>query len=121
MKSRIEIVEENLQRALEAARAPRARLAESDPLRSGHDLTAGTALRLFEDQVTSRAIDVAARELRRQGSGYYTISSAGHEQNAVLGELSRTTDPAYLHYRSGAFMMARARQHGGVDVLNGFQ
>ena len=117
MKSRIEIVEENLQRALEAARAPRARLAESDPLRSGHDLTAGTALRLFEDQVTSRAIDVAARELRRQGSGYYTISSAGHEQNAVLGALSRTTDPAYLHYRAGALMLARARAHGEIDAV----
>ncbi len=117
MASRIEIVEENLERALQAADTPGVRLMDGDPLRSGHGLTAGTALRLFEDQVTSRAIDVAARELRREGYGYYTISSAGHEQNAVLGELSRTTDPAYLHYRAGALMLARARRYGGIDAV----
>ena len=48
--------------------------------------------------------------LKRDGEGFYTISSAGHEQNAVLGAQLRTTDPSFLHYRSGAFMAARMRQ-----------
>jgi 2-oxoisovalerate dehydrogenase E1 component len=73
-------------------------------------LTAARALALFEDMVRSRAVDVVARELRARGTGYYTIASAGHELNAVVGALTRPTDPAFLHYRSGAFFMARARQ-----------
>ena len=61
----------------------------------------------------SRALDVAARELKRTNRSYYTISSAGHENNAVVGALLRPTDPCFLHYRSGALMMARARQVPG--------
>jgi hypothetical protein len=50
------------------------------------------------------------RELKRSGRSYYTISSAGHEQNVVLGALLGTRDPCFLHYRSGALMMARGRR-----------
>src|SRR6185295_11721758 len=50
-------------------------------------------------------------------AGFYTIGSSGHEANAVLGFLTRTTDPAFLHYRSGAFMMARTAQVEGCDPL----
>jgi 2-oxoisovalerate dehydrogenase E1 component len=55
--------------------------------------------------------------VKAQGRSFYTISSAGHEQNAVIGALLRTTDPAFLHYRSGGFMMARSRQDPGVDPV----
>ena len=58
-------------------------------------------------------MDVAARELKRTNRSYYTISSAGHENNAVVGTLLKPTDPCFLHYRSGALMMARARQVPG--------
>jgi 2-oxoisovalerate dehydrogenase E1 component len=68
---------------------------------------------LFEDQVTSRQLDVAARELKKTNRSFYTIGSAGHEQNAVVGARLRTSDPAFLHYRSGGFVMARARQVPG--------
>jgi 2-oxoisovalerate dehydrogenase E1 component len=72
---------------------------------------------LFEAQVESRHLDFAARRLQQRGAGFYTIGSAGHESNAALGLLSRTTDPALLHYRSGAFYAARAHLDGGVDPL----
>jgi 2-oxoisovalerate dehydrogenase E1 component len=72
---------------------------------------------LFEAQVESRHLDFAARRLQQRGVGFYTIGSAGHESNAALGLLSRTTDPALLHYRSGAFYAARAHLDGGVDPL----
>jgi 2-oxoisovalerate dehydrogenase E1 component len=70
---------------------------------------------LFEAQAESRHLDFAARYLQQQGAGFYTIGSAGHESNAALGLLSRTTDPALLHYRSGAFFAARAHLDGSVD------
>ena len=67
---------------------------------------------LFDAQAESRHLDFAARWLQKQGKGYYTIGSAGHESNAAVGLLSRTTDPALLHYRSGAFYAARAARAG---------
>ena len=83
------------------------------PLREGSGLTARKAVELFEDQLTSRQLDVAARELKKTNRSFYTISSAGHENNVVVGAQLRTNDPAFLHYRSGALMMARARQLPG--------
>ncbi|WP_036518447.1 thiamine pyrophosphate-dependent enzyme [Nocardioides sp. J54] len=74
-------------------------------------------LALLEAQVVSRHLDLAARELQRRGAGYYTIGSAGHESNAALGLLSRLTDPALLHYRSGGFYAARAARSGEVDPV----
>jgi len=109
--------EANLDRVIDAAPAAHTLLAPHEPVRKGSTLSAGRAVELFADQVTSRALDVAARRLKARGVGYYTISSAGHENNAVLGALLRDTDPAFLHYRSGAFMAARARQADGVDVI----
>ena len=79
--------------------------------------------RLFRAQATSRHLDFVARELQQQGRGFYTIGSAGHESNAMVALASRTSDPALLHYRSGAFYVARARQVPGStpvrDVLQG--
>ena len=116
-KTRVEIVEENLERFLEGA-APSARaLAPDEPLRAGSGLTAHRARELFEDMVLSRALDVASRELKKTNQSYYTISSAGHEWNALLGAELRLTDPCFLHYRSGGLMMARARQLPGSTPL----
>jgi 2-oxoisovalerate dehydrogenase E1 component len=77
---------------------------------------------LLDAQVQSRHLDFAARWLQAQGKGYYTIGSAGHESNAAVALALRVTDPALLHYRSGAFYLARAAQAGrdGVpDVMQG--
>jgi 2-oxoisovalerate dehydrogenase E1 component len=53
---------------------------------------------------------LAARRLRASNDGFYTIGSAGHEGNAAVAAALRPTDPALLHYRSGAFYAARAAQ-----------
>jgi 2-oxoisovalerate dehydrogenase E1 component len=65
-------------------------------------------LALFDVQLGSRHLDLAARWLRSKGKGYYTIGSSGHEGNAAVAAALRPTDPALLHYRSGAFYLARA-------------
>lgn len=73
---------------------------------------------LFVDMVRSRSIDVTARRLKAAGRGYHTIHSAGHELNAIVGALTTPDDLALLHYRSGAFLLARARQVAGVDGVD---
>lgn len=72
---------------------------------------------LFDAQVESRQLDLAARWLRAQGAGFYTIGSSGHESNAAVATALRPTDPALLHYRSGGFYCARARQVDGIDPV----
>src|SRR5262249_54709043 len=115
--TRVEIVQNNLGNYLATARPAGHRLDESDPLRPGGRLTARQALEIFEDQVTSRLLDVAARELKRRNQGFYTISSAGHENNAISGTLLRLDDPCFLHYRSGALMASRSRKLPDVDPI----
>ncbi|SNS36390.1 thiamine pyrophosphate-dependent enzyme [Rhodococcoides kyotonense] len=80
-------------------------------------LTPGRALELYDAQLGSRHLDLAARWLRTQGKGYYTIGSSGHEGNAAVAAALRVTDPALLHYRSGAFFLERARQGSGSDPI----
>ena len=74
---------------------------------------------LYDVQLASRHCDLAARWLRSQGKGYYTIGSAGHESNAVVAMSMRATDPALLHYRSGGFYLGRAGLPGVSDILAG--
>jgi 2-oxoisovalerate dehydrogenase E1 component len=111
---RVSIVQGALDSFLSSAQPSDDRLAPDEPLRPGSALTARRAIGLFEDQVLSRELDVAARELKKTNRSFYTISSAGHENNVVLGAQLRIDDPAFLHYRSGALMMARARQLPGT-------
>jgi 2-oxoisovalerate dehydrogenase E1 component len=87
------------------------------PLHDGSGLSRRDALALFECALQSRLQDLEARRMKDRGHGFYTIGSAGHEANAVFGHLLRTTDPALLHYRSGAFMIARARRGRGETPL----
>ncbi|MEO8851457.1 MAG: thiamine pyrophosphate-dependent enzyme, partial [Allobranchiibius sp.] len=75
------------------------------------------SLRLFDAQLGSRHLDLAARWLQTQGRGYYTIGSSGHEGNVAVAEALRPTDPALLHYRSGGFYLVRASQMPGHDGL----
>src|SRR6266508_4005176 len=82
------------------------------PLAPGSSLSGRQLDVLFDDQLASRHLDHTARWLRAQGLGFYTIGSAGHESNAFVAAALRPTDPALLHYRSGGFYLARARQAG---------
>lgn len=80
-------------------------------------LTVPNPLALFDAQLGSRHLDLAARWLRSQGRGFYTIGSSGHEGNAAVAAALRPSDPALLHYRSGGFYLARAAQVDGSDPL----
>jgi 2-oxoisovalerate dehydrogenase E1 component len=84
---------------------------------------AADLLALFDAQAGSRWLDVAARRMRAAGLGFYTIGSSGHEGNAAVALALQADDPALLHYRSGAFYLARAaqagRREGIMDVALG--
>jgi 2-oxoisovalerate dehydrogenase E1 component len=84
---------------------------------AGPGLTGEQLTALFDAQAGSRHLDLAARYLRAEGHGFYTIGSAGHESNAAVAAALRPTDPALLHYRSGAFYLARAAQVPGSEPL----
>ncbi len=105
-----------------------AELSDSERARASSDSDKSEGVRewgwrLFSAQATSRHLDFVARELQKQGRGFYTIGSSGHEANALVAMALRPTDPALLHYRSGAFYVARAEQLPGStpvrDVLQG--
>ncbi len=83
----------------------------------GMSLSCRRGIEIFESQLASRMLDRVARELRAKGQGFYTISSAGHEGNAALAAVLRATDPAFLHYRSAAFMVERARAVPGQTPI----
>lgn len=113
LTDRVTAVEAALDDLLATATPAPRRLAPGDPVAPGATLTAGEGLRLFEDQLRSRAVDVVARELKARGEGFYTISSAGHEDDAIVGAQLRPSDPCFLHYRSGGLVMAQLRQVAG--------
>jgi 2-oxoisovalerate dehydrogenase E1 component len=99
------------------ALAPAPRRDPAAPVRAGSRLTGAKLVELLESQLQCRILDLAARELRAKDQGYYTIGSAGHEGNVVVGDLVRKTDPSFLHYRSGALFAQRARQEPTIDAL----
>ncbi|MCF6231781.1 MAG: thiamine pyrophosphate-dependent enzyme [Rhodobacteraceae bacterium] len=72
---------------------------------------------LFRAQVTSRHLDRMSRKMQAKGQGFYTIGSSGHEGNGAVALALRPTDPAFLHYRDGAFQIARAGQVAGQDMI----
>ena len=92
-------------------------VAPDGPIVVGSQLTRRTAVALFESALQSRVQDLEARRLKDENKSFYTIGSSGHEANAVLGHLLRLTDPAFVHYRSGAFMAARARRADGETPI----
>jgi 2-oxoisovalerate dehydrogenase E1 component len=103
--------------------AKRSSTTATMPVRHGSALSVGAAMDLFDAQAASRHLDFAARALQAEGTGFYTIGSAGHESNAAVAAALRPTDPALLHYRSGGFYQARADQVPGSapvrDVVQG--
>ncbi len=113
------VLDTRLRSAIESLPLGRGPAPGSDaPIRPGSALTVARALELLDAQLGSRALDLEARRLRACGRGYYTISSAGHESNAAVAAALRPTDPALLHYRSGAFYLARAAQVPGSTPLH---
>ncbi len=124
--ARQDLAEQRLARAIRELSPAQSvvRPAAYDAIRPGSGLSVARTLELFDAQLASRHLDLAARWLRARGAGYYTIGSAGHEGNAAVAAALRLTDPALLHYRSGAFYLVRAAQaspprDGVTDVLLG--
>jgi len=117
--NRAEICDVNFQEFVrgwdDAVSAKRPNLDE--PILPGSALDARGFMELFESQIISRHLDLMARVLRVQNKVFYTIGSSGHEGNAMLARLTRYTDPAFLHYRSGAFMAERFRKLPGMDPV----
>ena len=114
--NRAEIVDQNFTEFVqlwqgEVRAAPR----DSEPVLPGSALDAHGFRELFESQLISRHLDLMARVLRVQNKVFYTIGSGGHEGNAMVARLTRHTDPAFLHYRSGGFMAERFRKLPGAD------
>ncbi len=83
----------------------------------GAGLADGIARDIFRAQCESRALDRQSRVMQRNGQGFYTIGSSGHEGMAAVARALRPTDPAFLHYRDGAFQLARAQQVPGQDMV----
>ncbi len=94
-----------------------ARPAPDEAVLEGSALDAQSFVDLLESQLVSRHLDLMARVLRVQNKVFYTIGSSGHEGNAMVARLTRHTDPAFLHYRSGAFMAERFRKLPGMDPI----
>jgi 2-oxoisovalerate dehydrogenase E1 component len=90
---------------------------DDQPVLPGSALDARGFRELLESQLISRHLDLMARVLRVQNKVFYTIGSSGHEGNAMVARLTRHTDPAFLHYRSGGFMAERFRQLPGMDPV----
>ncbi|HEY9523868.1 MAG TPA: thiamine pyrophosphate-dependent enzyme, partial [Thermopolyspora sp.] len=119
-----DIVETNFAEAVAGLRRDTAR-DPALPVREGTALTGSRCRALYECQLGSRLLDVAARWLREKGQSFYTIGSSGHEGDAAVAAALRPSDPVLPHYRFGAFYLARSAQAGRTaddglrDVLLG--
>lgn len=107
---RVQIVHENFLRRVGAQDFP-----DGGGITPGLDIEEATGL--FRAQVLSRALDLQSRVMQKQGQGFYTIGSSGHEGMAAVAHALRPDDIAFLHYRDAAFQIARADQVDGQDML----
>ena len=116
--NRAAIIDANFVDFVRGLEAPELRRpAAHEAVAAGSTLSAGDFLEIFRCQLMSRHLDLQAREMRARNEGFYTIGSSGHEANAAVGFLSRETDPAFLHYRSGGFVMARMGKDAARDPV----
>src|SRR4051812_50185970 len=88
----------------DSAQTRRARL--DDPVEPGSTLSVRQAMDLFNAQLGSRHLDLAARWLRSRGKGFYTIGSSGHQGKGALAAALRPADATLFAYRSRRFYLA---------------
>ncbi|KTC87853.1 2-oxoisovalerate dehydrogenase, E1 component, alpha and beta fusion [Legionella drozanskii LLAP-1] len=112
MLDRASVVDEQFINCVSQANFPPV-LSSTSPAQAKMDKK--VTIELFDSQIKSRLLDLIARQLKEKGLSYYTIGSSGHEGNAVFGQVFRASDMAFLHYRSGAFYLQRAKQVQGCD------
>ncbi len=114
MLDRNVIVKENFKKNVLAQQFPQS-LQQLNLAQVG--LSASELIDIFESQVMSRVLDLQSRVMQKKGQSFYTIGSSGHEGNAAYAKVFRVTDMAFLHYRSGAFVIQRAKQLTGETTL----
>jgi 2-oxoisovalerate dehydrogenase E1 component len=114
MSDRNQLVKENFVHFIRANTLPKLNAATS-LAESG--LTEMELVDLFETQVMSRHLDLQSRVMQKKGQSFYTIGSSGHEGSAALAKAFRVNDMAFLHYRSGAFVIQRSKQLPGQTPL----
>lgn len=114
MQDRNQLLDENFVKAVQQQQFPTAKTAVT---RQQCELTDAQLVDIFESQVMSRHLDLQSRQMQKQGKSFYTIGSAGHEGNAAYAQAFRPDDMAFLHYRSGAFMIQRSKQVKGQTPL----
>src|SRR4051794_19630680 len=90
-------LDERFRAALRGLTAAPERRDPSGPVRDGTWLTGEQATRLFDAQLASRHLDLAARWLRSFDAAYSTTASSGHEGAAAVAAALAPTDPAFLH------------------------
>lgn len=112
MLDRASVVDEQFLKRVLKADFPKSNSSMSP---TNAELDKKTAIDIFDSQIKSRLLDLIARQLKEKGLSFYTIGSSGHEGNAVFGQVFRTTDMAFLHYRSGGFYLQRAKLLQGTD------
>jgi len=105
--NRAEVIDQNFTRWIVAGEFPQAKTEISLPQ---NDILKTDLISIFESQVTSRHMDIYARQLKNKGECFYTIGSSGHEGNAAFGKIFSYKDMAFLHYRSGPFYLERSKQ-----------
>ena len=112
--NRAEVIDNNFRRFVRSGKLPEARtkIHLDQVSESKADL-----ISIFESQVCSRHMDIAARLLKDQGRCFYTIGSSGHEGNAVFGRVFPYKDIAFLHYRSVPFFLERSKQLSGSTPI----
>ena len=114
MEDRNRLLHENFMTSVLSGDVPQ---TESKIRLQDTDLSKYELVDLFETQAMSRLLDLRSRALKARGESFYTIGSSGHEGNAILGKVSRATDMAFMHYRSGAFLIQRSKQVNGQTPL----
>ncbi|GAB3013127.1 dehydrogenase E1 component subunit alpha/beta [Bowmanella dokdonensis] len=114
MLDRNTIVRQNLIRDVQEDRLPKGSVRAS---LQDAGLSPEQLIDLFETQVMSRHLDLQSRKMQKEGKSFYTIGSAGHEGNAAVAAALRPDDMAFLHYRSGAFVIQRSKQKPGTTPL----
>ena len=114
MFDRAKIIDDNFLSLIKNENLPssKSKLKLSDTNFSSKDL-----ISIFESQVTSRHIDLIARDLKNKGKCFYTIGCSGHEGNAVFGRVFETQDMAFLHYRSAPLFIERSKKLNGSTPI----
>jgi 2-oxoisovalerate dehydrogenase E1 component len=114
MSDRNQLVKENFINFVRAQTLPESSINLSP---SDVGLSTTDVIDLFETQAMSRHLDLQSRVMQKKGQSFYTIGSSGHEGNAAYAKAFRATDMAFLHYRSGAFVIQRGKQVPGQTSL----